>query len=59
MRRDVPTASGDSDRGTEVTRLQKRRKRRSLLRNLLPLLAAAFGLGMMLWFLFKQSPHIV
>ncbi|KAF5828300.1 hypothetical protein DUNSADRAFT_17835 [Dunaliella salina] len=62
VNRDVHSAqSADTDRGTEVTRLQKRRKqRRGILswQNLLPAMAILLCMTTMLWFLLRAAPKI-
>eukprot|EP00200_Dunaliella_tertiolecta_P003980 CAMPEP_0202351110 /NCGR_PEP_ID=MMETSP1126-20121109/7901_1 /ASSEMBLY_ACC=CAM_ASM_000457 /TAXON_ID=3047 /ORGANISM="Dunaliella tertiolecta, Strain CCMP1320" /LENGTH=226 /DNA_ID=CAMNT_0048943191 /DNA_START=154 /DNA_END=834 /DNA_ORIENTATION=- len=62
VNRDLPSAqSTDTDRGTEVTRLQKRRKqRRGILswQNLLPAMAILLCMSTMLWFLLRAAPKI-
>jgi len=57
----VSTPSMDTDRGTEVTRLQKRRKtKRGLLswQNLLPAMAILLCMCTMLWFLLRAAPRL-
>lgn len=61
--RDAAASQGDTDRGTEITRLGSRKLRKGRratlsLRNVLLLLAVASCLLTMFWFLFLRGPSL-